>query len=591
MKKGIFKKLSIGIISAVTVFSAASCGISRSDVTSDLASALSSLSGVIGSGISSAMSQAGINVNIEEPVPFSVNVKKNHAFMSVYGNNTFDDLLEGTYPSLSPVEFELNEEGASLWKASRAYPALNLALEDRNKTIMNLFNTRLNDLKSTIIQSKMKNQTDAYGNSVPFSIKDNAYILRADSKLFSVCDITSVVADPSAPYFFIDTATYDTETGNELSIADIANDSDDFVSAVMEKLYYFYPEADDHLLLSKEELAKGLSTRVEGTAADALPFTVSNIGVTVYFGYGEISDDYYPTVSVCVPFEEYEGLFKADVVAPASDYFSMAVPGGTFYEEEGKVRMIECNTVEDGSTYKTVTDIYVGDNAGMLKTSPAFSDKEGGSYGADFYLLHMDGNNYLFADHYYDNDYRIAETYTVSGDRVIRAETPDDHHVSTSFQNVFPGRTEDFVMTLHNDIMRTDHVVNSYTIDENGFLTAGHKLYFYDATSCDDVGTDTDPSYVSEYTHSYVTTKVDVPVKKVNSIDDPIEKGIDIIVPAGHKLQLIATDMKTYAACSIMDDNTLVLVPVNPEPGQEGMPMYTGSLLLTDAFEGVFWAG
>ncbi len=140
--------------------------------------------------------------------------------------------------------------------------------------------------------------------------------------------------------------------------------------------------------------------------------------------------------------------------------------------------------------------------------------------------------------------------------------------------------------------MRTECVVNSYSIDGIGRLVPGKKLYYYNATESDDVGTEADPSYVSEYTHSYVTTKQDVPVKKVNSINDPIEKGIEIIIPAGHKLQLIATDLKTYAACSIMDDNTLVLVPVNPEPGMEGTtPLYTGNIPLTEAFEGVFWAG
>lgn len=589
MRKGFFKKLSIGIISAVTVFSAASCGISRANLTSGLSSALSELSNIISTGASSGMSQSGIEVKYEEPVPFSVNVKNNSIYVSASGNKD-DDYIQGSYPTLSPVEFEFNESGASMWKPVKAYPALNLAIEERNKTMQNLFNTRLADFKGTITQSGMKNQRDKYDTIIPFSIRDSAYILRADSRLFSVCDFTEAVLDQDTPYLFIDTATIDSASGKELSISDIVSDTDEFSEAVVEELYDYYPEADEHLILEKSALYNQLCGRAKDASPKALSFTVSNIGVTVYFGPGEITDDFYPTVSVCVPFDEYEEIFKADKVAPASDYFSMTPPGGTFYEEDGDVRMMECESYEDSAITRRVINIYVGDDMDMFRTDPAYSNNETYSYGEEFYLLHKDGRNYIFADHYFDNDYRIADTYKVEGGRVSIVEYPDGH-ISQSFKNVFPGKTEGFVMSLNTDVFRTTKVLNSYSIDNDGYLVPGKKLYFYNATESDDVGTDTDPSYVSEYTHSYVTTKVDVPVKKVNSIDDPIEKGIDIIVPAGHKLQLIATDMKTYAACSIMDDNTLVLVPVNPEPGQEGMPMYTGSLLLTDAFEGVFWAG
>ena len=590
MRKGFFKKLSIGIISAVTVFSAASCGISRANVASGLSSALSELSNIISTGVSSGMSQSGIEVKYEEPVPFSVNVKSNSIYVSASGNKD-DDYIQGSYPTLSPVEFEFNESGASMWKPVKAYPALNLAIEERNKTMQNLFNTRLADFKGTITQSGMKNQRDKYDTIIPFSIRDSAYILRADSRLFSVCDFTEAVLDQDTPYLFIDTATIDSASGKELSISDIVSDTDEFAEAVVEELYDYYPEADEHLILEKSALYNQLCGRAKDASPKALSFTVSNIGVTVYFGLGEITDDFFPTVSVCVPFDEYEEIFKADKVAPASDYFSMTVPGGTFYEEDGNVRMMECESYEDSAITRRVINIYVGDDMDMFRTDPAYSNNETYSYGEEFYLLHKDGRNYIFADHYFDNDYRIADTYKVEGDRVSIVEYPDGH-ISQSFKNVFPGKTEGFVMSLNTDVFRTTKVLNSYSIDNDGYLVPGKKLYFYNATESDDVGTEADPAYVSEFTHSYITTKMDVPAKKVNSIYDPIEKGIDIIIPAGHKLQLIATDLKTFAAFSIMDDNTLVLIPVNPEPGYEGYTAdHTGNLSLVDAFEGVFWAG
>lgn len=587
MKKGFLKKLSVCAISAATVISAASCGFIGGG-QDDLSAALSNLSSLIESDLSSAVSQTTGVIQNEESVPVSVKIEKKHVYQSASGNSR-DDYIEGYCPALSPVEFEFNESGASLWKPSKDYVYLNSALEERNRTIQNNFNLRFSSLKDTVKEDGLKNQKDALGNTVHFSVKDDAYIVRADSRLFSVCDITKVVLEPESPSIFIDTATYDSATGKELSLNDIVLDDEDFAEAVVQKLYYYYPDSDQHLLYTKKEVYDMICERMDGASLIPLPFTVSNFGVTVYFGPDEISDQVYETVSVCVPFSEYKGLFNADRISASSDYFSMAIPGGTFYEENGKIRMMECEEYQ-GANWSTVTNIYVGDDVTMFEEDPAYSADDGGAYGADFYLLHKDGKNYVFADHYYDNDYRMADTYTVSGDSVKKGRNPEDYS-APSFRNVFPGWTEGFVMERRMDVMRTATVANSFTINEKGLLTAGHSLFHYDMTGADDVGTDTDPSYVSEYTHSYVTTKVDVPVKKVNSIDDPIEKGIDIIVPAGHKLQLIATDMKTYAACSIMDDNTLVLVPVNPEPGQEGMPMYTGSLLLTDAFEGVFWAG
>ena len=587
MKKGFLKKLSVCAISAATVISAASCGFIGGG-QDDLSTALSNLSSFIDSEFSSAVSQTTGVIQNEEAVPISVKIEKKHVYQSASGNSR-DDYIEGYCPALSPVEFEFNESGASLWKPLRDYAYLNSALDERNMTIQNLFNTRLSALMDTIKENGLKNQKDALGNTVNFYVKDDAYIVRADSRLFSVCDITKVVLEPAPPSIFIDTATYDSATGKELSLRDIVLDEEDFAEAVLEKLYHYYPDSDQHLLYTKKEVYDMICQRMDSASSDPLPFTVSNIGVTLYFAQGEISDQGYETVSVCVPFSEYKGLFNADLISVSSDYFSMPVPGGTFYEEDGKVRMMECEEYQ-GANWSTVTNIYIGDDVTMFEEDPAYSADDGGAYGADFYLLHKDGKNYVFADNYYDNDYRLADTYTVSGDSVKKGRNPEDYS-APSFRNVFPGWTEGFVMERRMDVMRTATVANSFTINEKGLLTAGHSLFHYDMTGADDVGTDTDPSYVSEYTHSYVTTKVDVPVKKVNSIDDPIEKGIDIIVPAGHKLQLIATDMKTYAACSIMDDNTLVLVPVNPEPGQEGMPMYTGSLLLTDAFEGVFWAG
>ena len=588
MKKGFLKKLSICVISAATVLSAASCGFSGVG-QNDLSAAISNLSGLLSSEFSSAASQITGGIQNEESVPGAVKVEKKYVYQSASGTGDHD-YVEGYCPTLSPVEFAFNDNGPSLWKPSRDYPYLNSSIDDRNRTMQNLFNTRLSELISAVNQSGMKNQKDSLGNIINFTVKDNAYILRADSKLFSVCDITKVVLDPEVPATFIDTATYDSATGKELSIDDIVEDEDVFAEAVVEKLYQYYPDADQHLLCTKKELYEDLCQRIDDPSDDPLPFTVSNFGVTVYFAPDEIMDFFYDTVSVCVPFSGYEGLFDPDHISVSSDYFSMVVPGATFYEENGNVRMMECEEFEDSSSWVTITNIYVGDDVTMFEEEPAYNANDGGAYGAEFYLLHKDGKNYVFADHYYDNDYRLADVYVVSGNKVKKAKTPNDY-AAPSFRNVFPGMTEDFVMERRMDIMRTATVANSFTIDANGLLNNGHSLYYYDATSTDDVGTDTDPSYVSEYTHSYVTTKVDVPVKKVDSINDPMEKGIDIIVPAGHKLQLIATDMNTYAACSIMDDNTLVLVPVNPEPGHDGSPMYTGSLPLQDAFEGVFWAG
>ena len=592
MKKNFVKKLFISVISAATVLSAASCGFfgNRGNNLSDLSNVLSNLSSVLGSEFSSAASQITTNTEKEVPVPFAVEIGRNSVYMSVSGNND-NDYLSGYCSVLSPVEFEFNDNGPSMWKSSKTYPALNSAIDERNKEVQNLFNTRLSNFKDSIKNDGMKNSKDSLGNTIFFSINDDAYILRADSKLFSVCDITKLVLDPDSPYLFVETATFDSTTGEELFLSDIVEDDEDFAEAVVDRLYYYYPDADDFLLGTRKDLYEELCDRLDGSSSGPLYFTISNIGVTIYFDGDDIADDPFSIISVCVPFSGYEELFEDDYISVASDYFSMAVPGGTFYEEDGDIRMMECEEYQNDTDWRTITNIYVGDDMTMLGEDPAYSGDDSGSYGADFYLLHKDGKNYVFADQYFDNDYRMVETFTVSGDKVKKAKGMVDY-AEPSFRNVFPGTTEDFVMERRTDVMRTTTVANTYTIEKNGLLKEGRSLYHYDATYNDDVGTKAESEYVSEYTHSYVTTKADVSVKRINSINDSVEKGIDIVVPAGHRLQLIATDMKTCAVCSIMDDNTLVLVPVNPEPGMEGStPQYTGNLPLTEAFEGVFWAG
>ena len=75
MKKGFLKKLSVCAISAATVISAASCGFIGGG-QDDLSAALSNLSSLIESDLSSAVSQTTGVSKMKSPFPFPLRSRR-----------------------------------------------------------------------------------------------------------------------------------------------------------------------------------------------------------------------------------------------------------------------------------------------------------------------------------------------------------------------------------------------------------------------------------------------------------------------------------------------------------------------------------
>lgn len=170
--------------------------------------------------------------------------------------------------------------------AKEKYPTLNETLEaaaDAKATEMAL------NYKS--LQEEAADMEEYAEDGIALSIEDTLSLRRGDDKVLSVLEMDSEYHGGAHGYTVYKGQSYDVQTGQELKLADLIQDSDTLLSYLAEQLIAAYPDVTFFTDNGEDADAASLTDTLKTYYGDLqeLAFTVDPEGLTFYFSEDELA--------------------------------------------------------------------------------------------------------------------------------------------------------------------------------------------------------------------------------------------------------------------------------------------------------------
>ncbi len=283
-------------------------------------------------------------------------------------------------------------------------------------------------------------------------VTHSAYIMRADSLAFSVLADTYSYTGGVHGLNYTEGFTYDSETGQRLSLTDIVADQKAFSALV---------EAD---------LRKELSTYFEHYAPDIhsflwengdyLQWTMDYRGINVYFNPYEIASYAAGIPMVHVPFAAHPDIFNEKYSGTAPGSYMISIPQGIAF----------CYGIDESHTpqYLHCGDRYADNDMYFFY----FLETENGNYTEETYAYEhesifiktRDGKQYIYAQSVSDNDFRTLHVFDITDGTCKKV----DEMYAGIYHSDYPVNPESFSLQHRMDLLSSGHLHRLYAVGEDG---------------------------------------------------------------------------------------------------------------------------
>ncbi|RHP46700.1 MULTISPECIES: DUF3298 and DUF4163 domain-containing protein [unclassified Clostridium] len=365
------------------------------------------------------------------------------------------------------------------------------------------------------------------------------------------------------PYTYITGITYDTKTGEELSLEDIAADYDGIYDYVCTKL----PEENDPDMFFEgyEDTVKAM---FYGENADysSIRWFLTDEGVTIWFNQYDIAPYAAGPVSVEIPFAE--GLVKQQYGTQKTSYVKELPENGTAdvdVDGDGKKESVSYTVDRDEYGNGGAITVTCGDTS----YSTAFLMEQdygaSGGYSSEGCILHTEeGKTYLYLQHQDDNDIRYLNLFDLS--------------TGTPVYLTYCGRAwydspitdpEHFILWDWEDVLGTYSAYRIYHVGEDGVPASDGTLFRLGPVSREN-------PIVLVSTRDLEVTVVEKNAEKPETI------------PSGSSFTITGTDGMSFVEAEL-DDGRTCRIPVRKGDGEwewkiNGVSEY-------DCFEQIPYAG
>ena len=310
---------------------------------------------------------------VEPAVPISVTIEHVTDTLSEEKGNVIYQ-----YP-----KFYLDEEDGI------SYPELKAAFESYNSRVESNENAVLDDLES-YYEAYVETYTEDTWCQITSEITARA--LRADSNAVSILYESYDYEGGVHGYHYTGGMNFDTGTGKELTLGDVVEDKDAFIELVSEAFSRDY--GDDGLVDAGEMLKEW-----DFASNENILWTIDPTCVSIYFAPYVLGSYADGEQVVSVFFDEAPEVFCEtyrmaceDYVLPITSSKPVSILSSSGERENISV---DLETVR----YDDYDEYQVGYTIGDTKLMAQWS-----CYGADSYLVHVDGKNYIYAFQSMDND-------------------------------------------------------------------------------------------------------------------------------------------------------------------------------------------
>lgn len=352
-------------------------------------------------------------------------------------------------------------------------------------------------------------------------------VTRADERVFSFkTRYEEYIGGPHGYYSTVG-HNYDTASGRELSLRDVAADYDgiyEYVCAYLEAC-----NEENWLYEDYREIVKKLFYE-ENEENGVLSWYFTDNGITVHFDHYVLSYYASGSVDVEVPYSE-TGLFlpeyvldKSSWVIPMSEYVEMSADVDGDGEKEAVSYSIDRSVYETGG-FITVTCSGLSLSTGAVDTEDYYVN---GGYSSEGYLLHTsEGKTFLYLEHLSDNDSRYLTIFDLS-DGVPRYVGGSDG----GFYE-YPVMTPDaFILFERFDVLGTYRAYQICHVGADGIPESEETVYRL--------------AYSSADAEQYRVTLTSVRELEVTMLEQNGTEGAKETLVSGTVYTLIATDGASY---------------------------------------------
>lgn len=422
------------------------------------------------------------------------------------------------------------------WKDQKALISSKVAqihvLDDNHQKLQKALDTLnqsgLDDQKAVMDENKEYAEQEYASNPdmTGYNFDRDILVTRSDETVLSMAVMENSYLGGAHPFGMTTGKTYDTQTGEELSLKDVAADYDGIYEYVKRALEDNYDQS-----MFFEDYQDTLQKMFYDETGDygTIQWTISQTGLTIYFNQYDLAPYAAGSQQVDISFKDQPQLFQSKYVTEKESY-AMAVREGYTYQADvngdGKEEQISYSVARDENGFGGVITVNCNDQT--FDTTEAGKEDYGayGAYSSEGYLLHTaDGRTYLYLQHLDDNDYRYMNVFRL--DQGMPSYVGYEGMAWYSTQILDP---DSFLLYTRLDVLGTYHGTKMYHVGEDGLPTSDDEAYVINGSSM-------------------LTSTRDLKVTILGENDSQTEATI----PAGTGYTIFRTDGSTYADAHLND--------------------------------------
>lgn len=234
---------------------------------------------------------------------------KPHILIKTVGESLYDDYGNTLYK----IEYKYIQ----LKEDKKEYEPLIKAFEEYNKEIDEQFADTRETFEGLAKEEKL-NRLEGYDEKI-LKEETDSYIMRADKDVVSILNYKKYDYGASEKYSR-SSVSFDTSTGNRLNFLDVVKDDKTFFELVDKRIYEDYEEIN---IQNPSEYVYSL----RDSDYENLVWTISPVGVTVYFDTRVLGSDTDGAQVVTISFENNENIFEPKYIYKENDYVVPIVVG------------------------------------------------------------------------------------------------------------------------------------------------------------------------------------------------------------------------------------------------------------------------
>lgn len=421
----------------------------------------------------------------------------------------------------------------------------------------------LDDQKAVMDENKefAEEQYASNPDMEEYTFDRDILVTRSDETVLSMAVMESSYLGGAHPFGMTTGRTFDTQTGEELSLKDVVTDYDSLYEYVKKNLEENYDQS-----MFFEDYQDTLQKMFYDESGDygTVQWTISQTGLTIYFNQYDLAPYAAGSQQVDISFKDQPQLFQSRYVVEKESYAEAVRENYSYFADvngDGKEEEVSYSVARDENGFGGVITITC--DGQTFDTTEAGKEDYGayGAYSSEGVLLHTeDGRTYLYLQHLDDNDYRYVNVFRL--DQGMPSYVGYENMAWYSAQVLDP---DSFILYTRQDILGTYYGMKTYHVGEDGLPVTEDEAYVINGSSM-------------------ITSTKDLKVTILGENDTETEE----TVPSGTGYTIFRTDGNSYADAHLNDGRDC---RIQLEPGNRGWGWDIDGVSEEECFEWIPYAG